>query len=220
MKTRLLVLTPSMRSLALLVSVTAVLVLASPSAAARVAAPSAVVEPAVIRLGQRASIAVSGLRAARSVQIRMDGATYPDGKLLPWRSLRESGGVWRGKLPFPSLLGVYRILLRRGSGGGCIRVSSFVRVFEPGTISRPAFRDPAEVARWWVSAVAHGTVVALKRWPRIAIDRRDPRLHRLFLVAYSPPGRPAVEDRLGMFVTAFRESYHGRWRLLEATAEP
>src|SRR5262249_49545187 len=79
------------RSLVLPVSVAAVVVLAPGSAAARVAAPRVAVEPAIIRLGQRASIAVSGLHV-RSVQARMDGATYQDGKLLPWRSLRVSGG--------------------------------------------------------------------------------------------------------------------------------
>jgi hypothetical protein len=40
------------------------------------------------------------------------------------------------------------------------------------------------------------------------------------VVAYSPPGDPRVEDRLGMFVTVFRDGYHSPWRLLEATLEP
>ena len=61
---------------------------------------------------------------------------------------------------------------------------------------------------------------ALKPWPRPAFDRRDVRLNRLFVVAYSPPGKPAIRDRVGMFVTAFRDGYHGRWRLLEATVQP
>jgi hypothetical protein len=208
-----------MRNLVLLASIAAVVVLASASAASPGRAPRAVVEPTIARLGQRSTIAVSGF-GARSVQVRMDGATYQDGKLLPWRSLRLSGGVWRGKLPFPALRGVYQILVRAGSRAASIRVPSFVRVYEPGTRARPAFRQPEDVARWWVRTVAQGTLVALKPWPRLATDRRDPRLHRLFLVAYSPPGQPAVEDRLGMFITAFRETYHGRWRLLEATAEP
>jgi len=34
------------------------------------------------------------------------------------------------------------------------------------------------------------------------------------------PGDPEVGDRLGMFVTAFRDGYSGRWRLLEATVLP
>jgi hypothetical protein len=63
-------------------------------------------------------------------------------------------------------------------------------------------------------------VAALRRWRRPDFDKRDPRLHRLFVVAYNPPGRPRVADRLGMFVTAVRDGYDGRWRLLEATVQP
>jgi hypothetical protein len=96
----------------------------------------------------------------------------------------------------------------------------FLRVFAPGTRARPSFDEPSDVVRWWVRAIPHGTLVAFKAWPRPAFDRRDPRLHRLFVVAYSPPGHPLVGDRLGMFVTAFRNSYGGRWQLLEATVEP
>ena len=51
-------------------------------------------------------------------------------------------------------------------------------------------------------------------------DRRDRRLHRLFVVAYSRRGHPAVQDRLGMFVTAVRDGYSGRRRLLEASTLP
>jgi hypothetical protein len=56
-----------------------------------------------------------------------------------------------------------------------------------------------------VHTVPHATVAALKSWPR-------PR--------NSPPEHPAVSDRLGMFVTAFRDGYDGGWRLLEATVLP
>ena len=38
--------------------------------------------------------------------------------------------------------------------------------------------------------------------------------------AYDPPGHPEAGDRLGMFVTAFRDGYHARWRHLEATIRP
>jgi hypothetical protein len=93
----------------------------------------------------------------------------------------------------------------------------FLRVLARGTLARPAFDNPADVARWWVAAVAHASVVALKPWPHPSSDGRDGRLHRLFVVAYGPPGDG---DRLGMFVTAFRDGYGAPWRLLEATVEP
>ena len=93
-------------------------------------------------------------------------------------------------------------------------------MFEPGTRARPSFDDPPDAVGWWVRTVPGATLVALKAWPRPAFDRRDLRLHRLFVVAYSPPGHPSVGDRLGMFVTAVRDGYHGGWRVLEATVEP
>jgi len=95
-----------------------------------------------------------------------------------------------------------------------------LRVFAPGTGSRPSFGDPAEVARWWVRTVARGKLVALKAWPRPGFDRRDLRLHRLFVVAYSPFYQPGIDERSGMFVTAVRDGYGGRWRFLEATVVP
>jgi hypothetical protein len=216
-----------MRSLVLLVSVAIVGVFAG--AAAPVVVHSAadrdlvsarvVVQPAIVRLRQQATIAVSNLHS-RSVQVRLAGGTYPNGKLLPWRSLRLVGGAWRGSLPAPALRGVYPILLRRGPGAPAIKLNSFLRVFATGTRTRAAFHDPLDVVRWWVRTVPRAKLDAVKRWPRPAFDRRDMRLHRLFVLAYSPPGHPAVRDRLGMFVTAFRDSYKSPWQLLEATVEP
>ena len=83
----------------------------------------------------------------------------------------------------------------------------FLRVFAPGTGARPSFANPVDVVRWWVRTVPHAKLVALKAWPRPGFDLRDLRLHRLFVVAYSPPGHPQVRDRLGMFVTAVRDGY-------------
>src|SRR5262249_18401520 len=144
---------------------------------------------------------------AGSVQVRLAGGTYPNGALLPWRSLRLVGAAWRGELPAPALRGVYPVLLRTGPGAPSIKMHSFLRVFAPRTRSRPAFDDAVQVVWWWVRSVRHAKLVAVKRWLPPAFDRRDVRLHRLFVVAYSPPGHPRVRDRLGMFVTAFRESY-------------
>jgi hypothetical protein len=96
-----------------------------------------------------------------------------------------------------------------------------LRVFAAGTRSRPSFATADDVARWWVRNVPeHARLVALRHWPRPAFDRRDRRLHQLLVVAYSPAGHPLLRDRLGMFVTAVRDGFNGRWRLLEATVEP
>lgn len=167
----------------------------------------------------QSTIAVSGLDS-RSLEVRLDGATYADGSLLPWRSLNLVRGIWRGNLPTPALHGLYRIEVRTAVGASPIDTRLFLRVFAPGTRAYPAFSDPAAAVRWWVRTVPHATLVALKAWPRPAFDRRDVRLHRLFVVAYSLPGHPGVSDRLGMFVTVVRDGYHGGWRLLEATVEP
>jgi hypothetical protein len=183
------------------------------------ASPRVDLQPAVMDVGTRSSIAVSGI-AARSLEVRLVGATHPNGTPLPWRPLALVGGVWRGVLQTPALYGVYPVELRTAAGSPPIRPHLFVRVFEPGTSTRPSFDDPVDVVRWWVRAVPHGTVVALKAWPRPAFDRRDLRLHRLFVVAYSPRWDPDVNDRLGMFITVVRDGYSGRWRLLEATVEP
>src|SRR5215831_13371281 len=207
-----------MRGILLLVSFVAVVAFGDVPAPGALP-PRVVVEPSTVRLMHPATVAVSGLRG-EYVQARLAGGTYPDGTLLRWRSLRLVDGVWRADLPMPALLGVYPVVLRRGPGSPAITTSSFLRVFAPGTSARPTFGDPAAVVRWWVGAVRHGTVVAVKRWPRPGFDRRDLRLHRLYVVAYSPPGRPGVQDRLGAFVTAFRNGYGARWQLLEATAEP
>lgn len=215
-----------MRSVVLLVSLAIVVACTQASAPAAMRwtntadmSPRVGVQPSIVRLRQHATIAVTELHA-RSLQVRLSGATYPDGTPIPWRSLRLVRGVWRGNLPAPALRGLYPILLRPGVGARPIRLQLFLRVFAPGTRARPSFDDPIDVVRWWVRTVPHARLVALKAWPRPGFDRRDVRLHRLFVVAYSPPGHPAVGDRLGMFVTTFRDGYYAPWQLLEATVEP
>ena len=177
-------------------------------------------QPPVARLGQAAGIVVSGI-PGRSLQARLSGAADIEGRPSAWTSLRFVGATWRGNLPAPDRLGVYPLELRSGVGATPFRPrGSFVRVLARATLGRPAFDEPADVVRWWVAAVPHASLVALKPWPRPVFDARDARLHRLFVVAYSPSGDAAVGDRLGMFVTAFRDGYGARWRLLEATVEP
>ena len=176
--------------------------------------------PPVVRLGGRERVEVSGLRA-HSLQVVPVGALEPGGQAFRWRSLRLVHGTWVATLPAPLLRGIYLLRLRTHAGQRSFRSPTwFLRAFSPGTLSRPAFPNPDEVVRWWVRTVAHGTLVGFKRWPLPAWDRRDVRLHRLFVVAYSPPGQPEPGDRLGIFLTAFRDGYGSRWRFLEAKLLP
>jgi hypothetical protein len=161
----------------------------------------------------------------RSLQVLLVGATdtpaSQPAKQLPWRSLQLVNDTWVGTLPAPALRGVYPVVLRTRAGAALLTTGRLLlRVFAPGTSSRPSFHSPDDVVRWWVRTVPQARLVALKAWPRPGFDRRDTRLHRLFVVAYSPPGHPQIRHRLGMFVTAFRGGYNGRWRLLEATVLP
>ena len=174
--------------------------------------------PPVAVLQQRASIVVTGV-STRALDVRVLGASA-NGRRLPWTRLRAYGGVWHGTLPAPGLRGVYRLVLRAGPGTPTVRSRCILRVFEPGTLARPTFSTADDVARWWVTTIAGGRLVALRRWPLPDGDRRDPRLHQLVVVAYNLPGHPAVADRLGIFVTAVRDGESARWRLLEATIAP
>src|SRR3954447_11408985 len=54
-----------------------------------------------------------------------------------------------------------------------------LRVLDTGTSSRPSFDRPTEVVRWWVGAVAHAALVAVKSWPRSAFRDRDGARWRL-----------------------------------------
>ena len=210
-----------MRRLVLLLPLAIVVV--STLASAAEAAPQVELQPAVAQLRERVTIAVSGINA-RSLEVLLAGATETLGNQpasqLPWMPLHLVDGAWRGTLPAPALPGIYPIVLRTRAGAALIRSAQlFLRVFEPGTGTQPAFANPVDVVRWWVRT-QHARLVAVRAWPRPGFDLRDLRLHRLFVVAYSPSGHPAVRDRLGMFVTAVRDGYSGRWRLLEATLEP
>jgi len=180
--------------------------------------PQLHVTPAIALRGQPIGVSVAGIEAT-SVEARAQGATQLLGRQLPWTPLVYDGDRWIGILPPPELRGVYPLQLdidRRITPS-----HTLVRVYARGTTSRPAFATPEDVARWWVSTLpSHARVVALRRWPLPAFDHRDPALHQLVVVAYSPAGHPAVDDRLGMFVTAVREGPRDRWRLLEATETP
>jgi hypothetical protein len=184
-------------------------------------APVVFAQPAVVRLRESASVAVRGL-ASPWLEVRLAGATAPNGSPLGWRPLHRVGETWCGRLPKPSLRGIYPIEVRAAAGSPVLRSAKWMfRVFAAGTLSRPSFATPEGVAKWWVrTATDHARLVALKRWRRPGFDLRDRRLHQLLVVAYSPAGHPGVDDRLGMFITAVRDGFNGRWRLLEATVQP
>jgi hypothetical protein len=167
------------------------------------------VTPSVATLGQPVTIAVTGVKSA-TLSVRLAGGRSA------WTPLRPLGGGWRGVLPSPSLRGIYPVQLRTADGGVVLPAGHpFVRVYRPHMRVEPSFTSPDGAVVYWVAS-RHGALTAYKSWPLSPSDHRDPRLHRLFVVAYKLPGRP----QLGAFVTAVREGYAGRWRLLEATVKP
>jgi len=169
-----------------------------------------------------AEIDVADLPDATSVEVRLDGASSVLGTPVPWIALhRESDGNWSAHLPQPVLPGIYPIELRtRPALAIAPTQAAYLRVYWQGTEARPLFSTPDQVAAWWVRHLAGGTLVAIRPWHRQAIDHRIASLHRLFVVAYSPPGMPEPSERLGVWITAVREGYGGDWRLLEATPTP
>lgn len=176
--------------------------------------------PTVVRLQRQERVEVSRLPVA-SLQVVPLGALAPGGRAFGWRPLRRVHGSWVVTVPAPLMRGVYPLLLRTRAGARVFRSATwFMRVLAPGTLSRPSFPGPSDVVRWWVRVVAHATLVAFKRWPLPGWDPRDPRLHRLFVVAYDAPGQGEPGDRRGIFVTAFRNRYGGPWRFLEAKLSP
>jgi hypothetical protein len=151
----------------------------------------------------------------------MLGASSILGTLIPWVPLHRRRRSWQARLPQPVLPGIYPIKVRIQPTVNLARVRTvYVRVYEAGTTGRPLFATPQEVAAWWVTNVAGGTVVAIRRWPRSAFDHRLMRLHRLLVIAYNPPGKLLPADRLGAWITCVREGYLGKWRLLEVSVAP
>ena len=179
------------------------------------------VRPAVVLRGHGAAVTVTGI-AAPSLEVRAAGASVNLGKRLPWTPLRFTDGAWHGVLPASEFRGIYPLELRIRRGSRVWRSDRWLlRVFARGTLARPTFSTPEGAARWWVRTLpSHATLAAVKRWPPPAFDLRDPRLHQILVLAYNQAGHPAVRDRLGIFVTAVRDGFHGSWRLLEATAAP
>jgi hypothetical protein len=196
-----------------------VVLAAASSASSR--SPEVSLEPAVIQLHETARVRVRAVGDATAVDVRLRGASMPSGTLLPWTHLTAAHGVWVGRLGQPALRGVYPVELRVGPGRThLVRDAWLLRVLPPAALQRPAFTTPEEVVQWWVADVAHGSLAAVRDWPLPANDHRDPRLHRLFVVAYDAANATDSSDQRGIWITAFRDGYHGQWRLLQATIQP
>jgi hypothetical protein len=184
------------------------------------AAPHVDLQPAVVTLGEPVTVVVSGWRPSH-LEVALAGATTARGRLLGWRTAHRAGVAWAATLPRPALRGIYPVLLRARPASAVVRSPRWLlRIFRRAARGEPTFATPQAVVRWWVQTRPQGTVAALRRWRRSDFDKRDTRLHRLYVVAYNPPGKPGVANRLGMFVTVVRDGYSGRWRLLEATVQP
>jgi len=177
--------------------------------------------PTIARPNQEATVTVHGYARSRRLWVRIAGATDSENVPSTWVPLHRSGRVWAGRLSPPKLSGVYLIQLRAGRADPIIRSQRWLlRVFPTGTLSRRSYATPRAVVVQWVRTAVHGTLDAVKRWQPVTWDHRDPRLHELFVIAYSPAGKPAISDRLGMFVTAVRNGFDGRWLFLDATLTP
>lgn len=184
------------------------------------ASPELSLHPGVVALGERATAVIEGWRGSQ-LEVELFGATDARGRLLGWRSAHRLGFRWTAELPAPALRGIYPLLLRERAGGLVVRSHQWLlRVFRGEASREPSFAAPREVVRWWVVARAHSTFAVMRGWRLPAFDKRDPKLHRLYVVAYNPQGRPGVANRLGMFITVVRDGYDGRWRLLESTVKP
>jgi hypothetical protein len=179
-----------------------------------------------VDLYHSASVRVRGT-ASRSVEVRLVGAIDRGGLAYewtpyPWQALRVRHGIWSGQLPAPPLYGSYRLQLRLDRGRRFLSSARWLlRVFPRGTMKRPSFATAVGAVRRFVAQLPGDKVlVALKRWPLAKFDHRDPRLNRLFAIAYASRGNTRPGARLGLFVTTVRGGFDGRWRLLEATTQP
>jgi hypothetical protein len=173
-----------------------------------------------------ARVSVSGISAAE-VSVRVRGADDPAGVAYRWTPYRWHRltlvrGRWHGALPAPPLRGIYQLQFRIHQSRRLLESPHWLlRVLPRGTLRRPAFRTPLAVVRDYVSDLPGNQVlVAARPLTQAPFDHRDPRLHRLFVIAYAPRGDDPPTSPRGLFVTTVRDGYHGRWRLLEATITP
>jgi hypothetical protein len=185
-----------------------------------------VLGPRAVDLYHSASVRVSGTTAG-SVEVRLVGAIDRAGRAYEWtpyrwRALRIRRDTWHGLLPTPPLAGIYRLRLRFDHGRRFLSSAGWLmRVFPKGAMKRPSSPTAVGAVRHYVGNLpGHEVLVASRRWPLASFDHRDPRLNRLFAIAYAPRGDRLPQSRLGLFVTVVRDGFRGRWRVLEATTQP
>jgi hypothetical protein len=185
-----------------------------------------VFRPTVIDLFRRTLVSVTGTSAG-SVSVRLKGATDEHGRAYeytpyPWQRLRLRRGVWRGELASPALRGVYQLQVRLRKGAEIVQSRTWLlRIFRPRTLKRPSFRTAVGAINQFVHALPGDQVlVALRRQPQAAFDRRDSRMNQMYAIAYAPRTATGSNSRRGLFITTVRDGFHGRWRLLAASVEP
>lgn len=152
----------------------------------------------VIDLFHAASVSVSGITTRRA-EMRLLRATDRHGLAYEWapyrwQRLRLVHGTWHAVLPAPALPGVYQLQLRLEGRRLLSSAGWLLRVFPPGTVTRRSFPTAVAAVRDFVAHLAGDQVlVAMRRWPQARFDHRDPRLHRLYVIAYAPPSGQTTE---------------------------
>lgn len=179
-----------------------------------------------IDLYHSASVRVSGV-AARVAEVRLVGAIDRRGlayewKPYHWRELRPRQGAWLGLLPAPPLPGIYRVQLRLDRGRRLLSSTRWLlRVFPDARTARRSAPTALGAIRGYVAHLpGHKVLVSSRRWPLATFDHRDPRLNRIYAIAYAPRDDTRPGSRLGSFVTTVRDGYHGRWRVLQSSTQP
>lgn len=116
---------------------------------------------------------------------------------------------------------MYRLEFRVGQSELLQSPHWLLRVLPPGTLHRPAFLTPLAVLRDYVSDLPGDRVlVAHRPWLKPGYDHRDSRLNQIFAIAYASRGNNTPRTKRGLFISVFRNGYHGRWRLLDAAVLP
>jgi hypothetical protein len=214
--------------IACVVSLAAVERISMAPATARAGAAETVrvqLQPRVIEYGVT-RVSVSGVTAA-SVSARLLDANDPAGLAYHWapyrwRRLELARGRWSGVLPAPPLLGIYQLQFQIRRPERLLRSPHWLlRVLPPGALNRQAFATPLAAIRNYVSKLpGNQLLVAGRPWPQAAYDHRDPRLFRVFAIAYAPQDSNTPSTQRGLFIATFRDGYQARWRFLEATVSP
>ena len=188
------------------------------------AAPRIELQPPIVRLRERATIAVSGIHT-RTLEVLLAGATdapwSQPARQLPWRSLPSDR---RHLARHTAEAGSPRHLPGRASHRREARLRSGRSRCSYGS-SRPA---PARGRRSTIPSMSSVGGCAASRTGDSWRSRPGPARGSIDATCActassssrtAPPGHPQIRERLGMFVTAVRDGYGARWRLLEATVQ-